>query len=47
MLNALVQARHVAVVEPWPVNPAVPGGFTVDDFAVDGAAGTVTCPNGW
>ncbi len=25
---------------------AVPGGFTVDDFTVDHAAGTATCPAG-
>jgi len=46
MLNALDQAGYVAVVKPWPVNSAVPGGFTVDDFVVDEVAGTVTCPNG-
>ena len=46
MLNALNQGGHVAVVKPWPVNPAVPGGFTVDDVVVDEVAGTVTCPNG-
>jgi Transposase DDE domain len=31
------------VIKPRPVQPAVEGGFTVDDFTVD-AAGTVTCP---
>jgi len=46
MLNALDQAGHVALVKPWPVNPAVPGGFTVDDFFVDEAASTATCPSG-
>jgi hypothetical protein len=46
MLHALDQAGHVALVKPWPVNPAVPGGFTVDDFTVDEVAGTATCPNG-
>ena len=46
MLDALNQGGHVALVKPWPVNPAVPGGFTVDDFVVDEVAGTVTCPNG-
>jgi IS5 family transposase len=46
MLAALAGAGHVPVVKPWPVNPAVPGGFTVDDFSVDEHAGTVTCPAG-
>ena len=47
---AHLQARgHEAIIKPWPVRPAVPGGFTIDDFTVhednDGAI-TVTCPNG-
>lgn len=46
MLAALDAAGHVALVKPWPVHPAVPGSFTVDDFTVDEAAGTVTCPAG-
>jgi Transposase DDE domain/Transposase domain (DUF772) len=44
--QAIAGAGHVAVLKPPPVRPAVAGGFTVDDFAVDHAAGTVTCPNG-
>lgn len=46
MLAALQAAGRVALVKPWPVNPAVPGGFTVDDFSVDSQAGTLTCPAG-
>ncbi len=46
MLAALAAAGHVPMVKPWPVNPAVPGGFTVDDFTVDGEADTLTCPAG-
>ncbi len=46
MLGALSDADHVPLVKPWPVHPAVPGGFTVDDFTVDEQAGTATCPNG-
>lgn len=46
MLAALQGAGHVALVKPWPVNPAVPGGFTVDDFTVDADANTLTCPAG-
>jgi Transposase DDE domain len=34
------------VLKPKPLQAAVAGGFTVDDFAVDLKAGTVTCPNG-
>jgi len=46
MLAALDTAGHVALVKPWPVNPAVPGGFTVDDFTVNTEANTLTCPAG-
>lgn len=34
------------MIKPWPLRPAVDGEFTLDDFTVDEAAGTVTCPNG-
>jgi Transposase DDE domain len=34
------------VIKPKPVQPAVEGGFTRDDFTVDQQAGTVTCPAG-
>jgi Transposase DDE domain/Transposase domain (DUF772) len=43
--DAIAGAGHVAVLKPKPLQPAVQGGFTVDDFTVDEAAGTVTCPN--
>lgn len=33
-----------AVIKPPPLRPAVVGGFTLDDFAIDLDAGTVTCP---
>jgi hypothetical protein len=42
--QAIAKAGHVAVLKPKPL-PAVAGGFTVDDFTVDQAAGTVTCPS--
>src|SRR3954453_5118805 len=45
-LAALDTAGHTAVIKPWPLRPAIPGGFTADDFTVDEAAGTVTCPHG-
>lgn len=34
------------VIKPGPLRPAVPGGFTIDDFTVDEDACTVTCPAG-
>jgi hypothetical protein len=43
---ALAEAGHTAVIKPGPLRPAVTGGFTLDDFTVDAAAGTVTCPAG-
>ena len=42
---AIGDARHEAVIKPKPVQSAVNGGFTIDDFTVDETAGTVTCPN--
>jgi hypothetical protein len=43
---ALDEAGHTAVIKPRPLKPAVEDGFTLDDFTVDEAAGTVTCPAG-
>jgi hypothetical protein len=43
---ALAEAGHTAIIKPGPLRPAVAGGFTIDDFTVDEAAGTVTCPAG-
>jgi len=45
-LDVLNKAGHTAAIKPWPLKPAVPGGFTADDFTVDEAAGTATCPSG-
>jgi len=45
-LAALAVAGHHAVIKPWPLRAPVPGGFTVDDFTIDEAAGTATCPHG-
>jgi hypothetical protein len=42
----LRDSGHAAVIKPPPLQRAVPGGFTVDDFTVDEQAGTVTCPAG-
>jgi transposase len=46
LLAALAAAGHEAIIKPWPVRPPVPGGFTIDDFTVDEAAGVATCPAG-
>lgn len=43
-LAALQDAGHATIIKPWPISPAIEGGFHRDDFAVDEAAGTVTCP---
>ena len=46
MLAALTEGGHEAIIKPWPIRPPVPGGFTIDEFTVDEAAGTATCPAG-
>jgi hypothetical protein len=40
------QAGHDTVIKPVPLRPAVPGGFTLDDFTISEEDGTVTCPAG-
>lgn len=45
-LAAITAAGHVPLVKPWPIRTPVAGGFTADDFSVDEAARTATCPNG-
>ena len=42
----LTERDHVDLVKPAPTRSAVPGGFTVDDFTVDHANRTATCPAG-
>jgi hypothetical protein len=42
----LDQRDMSATIKPGPLRPAVDGGFTIDDFELDAAANTVTCPNG-
>jgi IS5 family transposase len=46
MLAALASTGLLPVIKPWPLRPTVEGGFSLDDFTVDEAAGTMTCPNG-
>jgi IS5 family transposase len=43
---ALAEANHRAFIKPIPLRSAIPAGFTLDDFAIDTGAGTVTCPQG-
>ncbi len=42
----LTAAGHTQTIKPIPLRPAVPGGFTKDDFVIDTMAGTATCPAG-
>ncbi|MFD7714223.1 IS1182 family transposase, partial [Streptomyces sp. NPDC059786] len=42
----LTAAGHQVVCKPAPLKPALPGGFTLDDFLIDTAAAQVTCPAG-
>jgi IS5 family transposase len=44
--DAIAKAGQQAVIKPKPLLQAVEGGFTLDDFTVNPASGTVTCPNG-
>ena len=44
--GTIADAGHDAVIKPKPLQAPVKGGLTVDDFAVDEQAGTVTCPAG-
>ncbi len=44
--HTLHQQGHRLFLKPAPLRAAVPGGFTLDDFAIDTAAATVTCPAG-
>jgi hypothetical protein len=39
------QAGHDTVIKPKPLCPAVPGGFTLDDFTINDDS--VTCPAGY
>lgn len=46
MLHTLDEKKWLPLVKPWPLRPALEGGFTVDDFTIDRQAGTATCPAG-
>jgi IS5 family transposase len=43
---ALRQAGHDQAIKPIPLRQAIVGGFNRDDFLIDHAAGTATCPAG-
>ena len=45
LLDKINKAGWEATIKPYPLRPPVEGGFTLDDFAYDEQAGTVTCPN--
>jgi IS5 family transposase len=46
MLHQLDGKKWTPLLKPWPLKPAVEGGFTVDDFTYDPDADTMTCPAG-
>ena len=45
-LAALHEANHSTAIKPFPTHAPFPGAFHRDDFIVDYAAATVTCPAG-
>ena len=46
-LRAELKDRDMdAVIKPPPLRTAVAGGYSIDDFDIDTAAGTATCPAG-
>jgi hypothetical protein len=44
--SELAERGHTDRVKPAPVPRVIPDGFTVDDFTVDHASRTATCPHG-
>lgn len=44
MLDQLNDKQWTPLLKPWPIKPAVDGGFTIDDFVYDAFANTLTCP---
>ena len=45
-MAALRRRGHHLFLKPTPIKTAVPGGFGLDDFAIDTTAGQATCPAG-
>jgi hypothetical protein len=46
MLAQLQKKGWRPLLKPLPLRPAIPGGFTIDDFVHDSQAGSLTCPAG-
>lgn len=46
MLHLLDGKKWTPLLKPWPLKPAVQGGFTIDDFTHDPDTNTLTCPAG-
>ncbi len=42
----LIASGHTATIKPIPLHAQIPAGFVIDDFTIDLAAMTATCPNG-
>lgn len=42
----LADHGHTATIKPPPLSVQIPNGFTLDDFVIDLAAMTASCPNG-
>lgn len=45
LLDKIIKNGWEPTIKPHPLRPTVDGGFTLDDFAYDDQAGTLTCPN--
>jgi hypothetical protein len=45
LLDKITKKGWQSTIKPHPLRPAVEGGFSLDDFALDEEAGTLTCPN--
>lgn len=47
-LAELDKAGHTTTIKPWPTRPMTDAddAFTIDDFDIDTAAGTASCPGG-
>ncbi len=46
MLAKLAEKKWTPLLKPWPLRPAVEGGFTLDDFTHDPHKQMMTCPAG-
>lgn len=42
----LAATNKTAIIKPPPMRPALPGGYTLDDFDIDTTGRSVTCPAG-